>query len=96
MFRADTCVVAGPIAEFTYLSAKGSTVTKGFCPACGSPIYGRNTLSPDHITFPLGTMDNTDGLRVEVVIFERDKPHWDQLEKNVAFFATQPDWRPPE
>ncbi|HEY8248563.1 MAG TPA: GFA family protein [Hyphomicrobium sp.] len=96
MFQRDTVVLHGTISEFTYQSGKGSTVTKGFCATCGSPVYGRNTRSPDHITLPLGAMDNADGLQVEVVIFDRDKPHWDRLEENVAFFATQPDWRPPE
>lgn len=96
MFRRDAVAIIGTTSEFTYQSGKGSTVTKGFCATCGSPVYGRNTRSADHITLPLGAMDNADGLQVEVVIFDRDKPHWDRLEENVAFFATQPDWRPPE
>jgi hypothetical protein len=39
-------------------------------------------------------MDNPSGLEVEVVIYERDKPHWDQLGRDVVCFATQPDWNP--
>jgi hypothetical protein len=39
-------------------------------------------------------MDDASGLEIEVVIFERDKPHWDQLGKDVVSFATQPDWTP--
>lgn len=39
-------------------------------------------------------MDDASGLAVEVVIFERDKPHWDQLGQDVVSFATQPDWKP--
>jgi len=39
-------------------------------------------------------MDDSGGLDVEVVIFERDKPQWDQLREGVVSFATQPDWRP--
>jgi len=32
---------------------------------------------------------------VEVVIFERDKPHWDQLGKRaLSPFATQLNWKP--
>lgn len=96
MFPRAAVVLQGEICAFTYQSAKGSAVTKGFCPTCGSPVYGRNTRSPDHVTLPLGAMDNADGLRVEVVIFDRDKPHWDQLGDDVTFFATQPEWRPPE
>ncbi len=38
-------------------------------------------------------MDDAIGLDVEVVIFERDKPHWDRLGDKVISFATQPDWK---
>ncbi len=94
MFASDAVVVSGKLSEFSYASGKDSEVTKAFCANCGSPIYGKNTRLPDHLTLTLGTMDEASGLEVEVVIFERDKPHWDQLGPDVVSFATQPDWKP--
>lgn len=49
---------------------------------------------PDHLTLTLGTMDDASGLDIEVVVFEGEKPHWDQLGRDVVSFATQPDWNP--
>ena len=46
---------------------------------------------PGHLTLTLGTMDDANGLDIAVVIFQRDKPHWDQLGPEVVSFATQPD-----
>ncbi len=94
MFRLDVVSLSGKLSEFTYSSDNGSQVTKAFCANCGSPIYGKNTRIPDHLTLSLGTMDDANGLDIEVVIFERDKQHWDQLGKDVISFATQPDWKP--
>lgn len=94
MFASDAVVVSGKLSEFRYSSDKNSVVTKAFCANCGSPIYGENTRIPDHLTLSLGTMDDASGLNVEVVIFERDKPHWDRLGDKVVAFATQPDWKP--
>ena len=94
MFPATAVVVSGKLSAFGYASGNGSNVTKVFCGNCGSPIYGKNTLMPDHLTLSLGTMDDATGLEVEAVIFERDKPHWDRLGKDVVFFAKQPDWKP--
>ena len=94
MFVSDAVAVSGKLSEFKYSSSKISEVTKVFCASCGSPIYGKNTRIPDHLTLSLGTMDDASGLDVEVVIFERDRPHWDQLGKDVVSFATQPDWKP--
>jgi len=94
MFAAKAVTISGNLTRFTYLSDKGSEVTKAFCTTCGSPIFGRNTRMPDHLTLSLGTMDDAEDLSVEVVIFERDKPHWDALGEDVVCFATQPDWTP--
>jgi hypothetical protein len=94
MFPAGAVSVTGAVGTYSYASDQASEVTKAFCAACGSPIYGKNTRAPDHITLTLGTMDDATGLEVEVVIFARDKPHWDALGPDVASFAGQPDWTP--
>jgi hypothetical protein len=96
MFPSKAVVLSGKLNEFKYISDKTSVVTKAFCASCGSPIYGTNTRMPDHLTLALGTMDDASGLKIEVVIFERDKPHWDQLGEEVISFRTQPDWKPQE
>lgn len=94
MFISDAVTVSGKLSDFKYESDKDSVVTKVFCANCGSPIYGTNSRIPDHLTLSLGTMDDASGLDVEVVIFERDKPHWDRVREDVVSFATQPDWKP--
>ncbi|WP_324752709.1 GFA family protein [Roseovarius sp. Pro17] len=94
MFTSDAVTISGKLNEFSYLSDKNSQVTKAFCATCGSPIYGKSTRTPGHLTLTLGTMDDACGLEVEVVIFEREKPHWDQLGQDAVSFATQPDWKP--
>lgn len=94
MFSKDQVEINGKLKTFSYLSGKNSEVTKAFCERCGSPIYGSNTRLPDHITLSLGTMDEAKGLKVEVVIFERDRPHWDGLDESVVSFDTQPGWTP--
>ena len=96
MFEKASVEITGELGEFTYAGQSGATVTKAFCPSCGSPISGWNTNSPDHITLPVGTMDSPDDLSVQVVIFERDKPHWDEQPEDIMRFDTQPDWKPPE
>ncbi len=94
MFKSEAVVVSGQFSEFNYSSGKDSVVTKVFCAHCGSHIYGKNTRLSGHLTLTLGTMDDASGLEVAVVIFERDKPHWDQLGQNVVSFEIQPDWKP--
>lgn len=94
IFPLDTVTLNGELSTFKYQSNRGSEVTKAFCGKCGSPIYGSNSHAPDHLTFSLGTMDDATALEIQVVVFERDKQHWDQLGADVMSFATQPDWKP--
>lgn len=96
MFPSQAVALSGELTEFKYMSDKSSQVTKAFCAECGSPIYGTNTRMPDHLTLTLGSMDDASDLKIAVVIFERDRPHWDQLDQDVVSFQTQPDWKPQE
>ncbi len=94
MFLSKAVVISGKVSEFKYMSNMASEVTKAFCAICGSSIYGVNTRSPHHLTLTLGTMDDARELDVDVVIFNRDKPHWDHLGENVISFEMQPNWKP--
>jgi hypothetical protein len=94
MFNTNAVSLNGKLHEFKYVSGAGTDVTKGFCANCGSPIFGSNTRLPDHLTLTLGTMDDASALSVQVVIFNRDSQHWDQLTEDVTFFDTQPEWSP--
>lgn len=94
MFEAEAVDTAGSVAQFHYTSDKGTTVTKAFCPDCGSPIYGTNSASPNHLTLTLGSMDDASDLTPSVAIFQSKRPHWDQIGPDAVCFDTQPDWTP--
>ena len=94
LFASNAVTLRGSMREFSYVSDKGTQVTKVSCATCASPIYGKNTGMPDHLTLTLGSMDDASDLEIDVVIYTRDRPHWDQLQEGVASFATQPDWKP--
>lgn len=94
MFTSASVTISGNLGEYCYTSDLGSKVTKAFCPTCGSPIYGVNSRTSDHLTISLGSIDDAQGLAVQVVIFDRDKQHWDQLVEGVLVFNTQPNWTP--
>ncbi len=94
MFPAQAVALHGEPATYSYVSATGSTVTKAFCAQCGSSVYGTNSHMPNHMTLTMGTMDDAAELDIQVVIFTRDRPHWDRLGPEVMTFETQPDWKP--
>jgi len=94
MFSAIDVQLSGPVEEYLLDANNGNGVTKGFCGNCGSQIFGRNNGSPDYITIALGAFDDPSAFDPQVVIFARNKMHWDVMDKGLATFETQPDWNP--
>lgn len=94
MFPVDRFRMTGRIAEYRYKSITGSEVTRIFCPACGSPILGRNSDMLGHLTITLGTLDDSSQFTPQVVVFARDRRPWDAMDDSLPSFETQPDWKP--
>jgi hypothetical protein len=94
MFPDAAIRVTGEVASFTLTSEQGNTVTRLFCPNCGSPLFGRNTGMPGFMTVMLGTLDESDALVPQVAIFTRTRRPWDTIDPAVPAFETQPGWKP--
>ncbi|MDB4975988.1 MAG: hypothetical protein JWN48_4329 [Myxococcaceae bacterium] len=93
MYPVERARVIGIVAEFD-LETEESTVTRTFCPRCGSPLHGRNSRMPGVLTFTAGTLEHPGSVVPQVGIFTRSKQHWDGLATDVALFETQPSWKP--
>ena len=94
MFPSDRCTLRGPVREYILRSDAGNEVTRVFCPACGSPILGRNTGMPGFVTVSLGTLDDSSAFQPSVTIFARNRKPWDAMDDSVATYDAQPEWRP--
>jgi hypothetical protein len=93
-FAADRFRLSGRVGEFTLTSEAGNTVTRVFCPACGSPILGRNTGMPGFVTVSLGALEDSSAFAPSVAIFTRSRRPWDTLAAGLLEFDAQPGWRP--
>ncbi len=94
MFPTTHFELHGPVAEYQLQSENGNRVTRVFCPSCGSPILGKNTGMEGYVTVSLGTMDNSDNFKPEVVVFARNRKSWDTMDPSVQTFNSQPPWNP--
>ena len=94
MFPVDRFRLTGQTAEYELVSDKGTKVTRVFCPACGSPVFGCNTGMVGYVTITLGTLDDASGFAPQVVIFDRNRKPWDTMDESLPTFAAQPDWQP--
>ena len=94
MFPADKVVIAGPVAAWTLTAESGNTVTRTFCPRCGSPLHGQNSGMPGWLMIAVGTLDDSDRVTPQVAVFAARRRHWDLVDPSLPTYATQPAWRP--
>lgn len=94
MYPLERFKMSGPVREHTLTSEAGNTVTRGFCPGCGSPVFGRNSGMPGYVTITLGTLDDSSMFEPAVVVFARNRRPWDVMDRELPTFDAQPAWRP--
>jgi len=94
MFPVDRFRMTGKVAQFKLRSDNGNEVTRVFCPACGSPIFGRNTAMEGFLTVSLGTVDDSSGFKPDVAIFARNRKPWDVIDESIQTYDAQPGWKP--
>ena len=64
-----TVQVHGETASFDHPADSGNTLTKIFCPNCGSQVAGRNTGRPGMMSIRAGTVDQKDLIKPGVNVF---------------------------
>src|SRR5213596_2842825 len=79
MFEAAGITITGEPAAYKLTSDAGNTVTRLFCSACGSPLFGKNSGMPGVMTVSLGALDDPDGLVPQVAVFARTRRAWDVM-----------------
>lgn len=72
--------VTGETRGFGRIAASGATFTRHFCPACGTPIYGRSSRNERSIMVPVGLFTGqNDWFEPSQVIFARTLRGWDVI-----------------
>jgi hypothetical protein len=72
--------VTGPVAETARTADTGADKLKGFCSACGSPLYNKPVTKPDMIGIYVGCLDDPSAFKPEVVMFAARGHAWDHLD----------------
>ncbi|MCJ2186384.1 GFA family protein [Novosphingobium beihaiensis] len=89
LFPIEGMTLAGEVAWKAYDAASGNTVEQGFCPSCGTPIFGRNSSRKDSLVVRLGFLDAGHGLKPSSVIWLDEAPAWAVIDPALEQFARQ-------
>ncbi len=89
-YSDDQVKMSGALAEFAVIADSGNTLTRCFCPKCGSRICGRNSAHEGRIGIHVGTMDNPQNIKPSVAVFTRGRREWDVLSGDLTTFEASP------
>lgn len=75
-FPADAVTVVGNVRWHDSVADSGTAMRRGFCPACGTPLFS-NAESRPHLTFVrAGALDDPDLIGPQAVIWTQAAPQW--------------------
>lgn len=70
-------VIKGVPRFYTTRANSGNTVSRGFCPECGSPLFSRLSARIDIVGIRAGSLDDPGEYRPAADIFTRSAQPWD-------------------
>lgn len=72
--------VAGELRFHDQRADDGATVSRGFCPHCGSPILGRSSGYPDVVLITAASLDDPARFIPQQVVFSASGQPWDHVD----------------
>lgn len=90
IFPASAVTLSGQLASHGHQAASGNTLTKYFCPTCGTPVFATSSARLQFRTFRLGFLDAGHGLKPSAAIWTDSAPDWAVIDPALEHYAGQP------
>lgn len=88
LLHRDSVTIEGTVTSFSRTANSGATITRHFCPICGTPIYAVTSRAPDVVLVPAGLFDEPDWFNPKQAIFTRSHLDWDALPEDLPRYET--------
>ena len=89
-FMGATVTLTGTPATHHMMADSGATKTRGFCPACGTPVTLTFAARPEFFSVRAGTLDDPDRYVPTIVTYASRRPAWDVGHPGLPTFAEMP------
>lgn len=80
----------GDATHWDMVGDSGNVKTKGFCPACGSPVYLTFAAMPDLFTVHAASLDDPVRFSPQVVTYASRGHAWDCIAPHLPRFTKMP------
>ena len=89
-FPTESTEINGSVRYFDALADSGNRFSRGFCPNCGSSLFGRSSGLPHLIAIRVLALENPEAYRPRVNIFTDSAPSWHVFDDAIPKFSRGP------
>jgi hypothetical protein len=80
----------GELSEYTRTADSGNSVTRQFCPSCGTHLFARSSARPEFRVVRAGTLADPSSVRPTMNIWSTSAPAWACLDPSLEQIERQP------
>lgn len=81
--------ITGVVKYYDMTAASGRAITRGFCPNCGSRLFGQRA-SADFMSIMAGSLDDPSEFRPVMDIYTTSAQPWDYMNPDLPKFPEAP------
>ncbi|MEE9319968.1 MAG: GFA family protein [Granulosicoccus sp.] len=89
-FPESSVSVSGEVKYFDSKGESGKTVSRGFCPQCGSQLFGKPGAMPGVLGIRAGTLEDTSAYKPQMEIFTSRAAVWACMDQDLPKFPEMP------
>jgi hypothetical protein len=90
VFPAPALKVTGAMKYYESKTDSGGTISRGFCPDCGTPILSKTTGMPDALVVKAGSLDDPKLFQPQIVLYTASAQPWDTVDEKLPSFPGMP------
>jgi hypothetical protein len=87
--------ITGEVKAYSVTAESKRTLTRNFCPTCGSLIFAAPEGMQGMILLAAGTLDDPSAYKPQVAIYTRSRPEWAHVGGGIPEFEAAPPAPPP-
>jgi hypothetical protein len=82
--------ITGEVKYYDSKGDSGNVAKRGFCPQCGSRLFGRPAVAPDLIMIMAGSLDDPGVYKPAMDIYTASAQPWDHMNPALPKFPKMP------
>lgn len=95
LFPTRSLILSGPVTDYVSTADSGNTMTRRFCPVCGTPLFSLSSDRPGAMVARAGALDDPEIARPAGTIWTASAPSWGHVDPDLPATEKQPAAPPP-